>query len=57
MRVAVETAETAEQLFIEHLAQAQSSNATSKCTSDSAKHRACTNASRATRGTDLHTDA
>ena len=55
--VAVEAAEAAEQLLIEHLAQAQSSNATSKCTGDSAKHRAGTNASRATRRTDLHTDA
>ncbi len=57
MRVAVEAAETAEQLLVEHLAQAQSSNATSKCTGDSAKHRTRTNAGRAARCTDLHADA
>ena len=56
MRVAVEAAETAEQLLIEHLAQAQSSNTTGKGTGDSAKHCTRTNASRAARCTDLHAD-
>jgi hypothetical protein len=57
MRVAVQATKPAEQLLIDHLAQAQPGNAASQGTGDGTEYSTRTDTRRPTGYTDLHTDA